>query len=250
MALVSAIPNDTSAPHSAAPHCELTVLLPCLNEVRTLGSCVVQARQCLDQHAIDGEILVADNGSTDGSGDVARQLGARVIDVARHGYGSALLGGIAAALGDYVIMADADGSYDFGHIPRFLERLRAGDDLVMGNRFLGGIEPGAMPFLNRYVGNPMLTGMGRLLFGGQCRDFHCGMRGFRTQAIRRLNLSSPGMEFASEMVIVALGRGLRLSEVPTTLAPDGRDRRPHLRPMRDGWRHLRLMLALRWKGKP
>ena len=239
------VPSPCPLPEGEGTRPELTVLMPCLNEARTLAACIEQARAALQEHAIDGEILVADNGSTDGSAEIARRLGARVVEVARRGYGSALLAGIAAAHGEFVIMADADESYDFRHIPRFLEHLRAGDDLVMGNRFLGGIEPGAMPPLHRYVGNPVLTGIGRLFFGSACHDFHCGMRGFRTAAIARLNLLTPGMEFATEMVAKASLRGLAISEVPTTLAPDGRGRLPHLRPFRDGWRHLRFMVSFR-----
>jgi hypothetical protein len=199
-------------------------------------------------HFIDGEVIVADNGSSDGSAEVGAKAGARVVHAAHRGYGSALAAGIAAAQGTFVIMGDADESYDFSQIPRFLERLREGDDLVIGNRFQGGIKPGAMPALHKYVGNPLLSGIGRLLFGSPCRDFHCGLRGFRRDAIQRLDLRTPGMEFASEMVVKATLCGLRISEVPTTLLPDGRNRPPHLRTFRDGWRHLRFMLLFspRW----
>ncbi|MGH7135946.1 MAG: glycosyltransferase family 2 protein, partial [Pirellulales bacterium] len=222
--------------------------MPCLNEAATTGKCVVKALRAIDDGFIDGEVIVADNGSTDGSVEIAAAAGARVVYASRKGYGSALAAGIAAARGTFVVMGDADDSYDFSHIPRFVERLREGDDLVMGNRFLGGIEPGAMPPLHRYLGNPLLSGIGRLLFGSPCRDFHCGLRGFRREAICALGLRTPGMEFASEMVVKATLHGLKISEVPTTLSPDGRNRPPHLRSFRDGWRHLRFMLLFspRW----
>lgn len=222
---------------------ELTVVLPCLNEARTVGKCVRQALEAMHSHSIEGEVVVVDNGSTDESHEVARNAGARIVEVGKRGYGAAIQGGIWAARGRYIILGDADLSYDFGDIPVFLGRLRSGDDLVIGNRFLGGIRPGAMPFLHRYVGNPLLTGIGRLLFGSPCRDFHCGMRGCRTDSIRSLELSSTGMEFASEMIVKATVNGLRISEVPTTLSPDGRGRPSHLRTFRDGWRHLRLLLS-------
>lgn len=227
---------------------EVTVVMPCLNEAATLGGCIDKAQRALAEHFIDGEVIVADNGSTDKSVEIASRAGAHVVEVKQRGYGAALAAGIAAARGKYVVMGDSDDSYNFGHIPRFLERLREGDDLVMGNRFLGGIEPGAMPPLHRYLGNPVLSGIGRLLFGSPCRDFHCGMRGFNRHAIQRLNLRTPGMEFASEMVVKATLHGLKISEVPTTLSPDGRNRPPHLRSFRDGWRHLRFMLLFspRW----
>lgn len=230
----------------AAP--EVTIVMPCLNEAATLRGCIEQARRALVEHFINGEVIVADNGSTDGSVEIAKGARARVISVEHKGYGAALAAGIAAARGKYIVMGDSDDSYDFGHIPRFLERLREGDDLVMGNRFLGGIEPGAMPPLHRYLGNPALSGIGRLLFGSPCRDFHCGLRGFNRHAIQRLNLRTPGMEFATEMVVKATLNGLKISEVPTTLSPDGRNRPPHLRSFRDGWRHLRFMLLFspRW----
>ena len=196
----------------------------------------------------EGEVIVADNGSTDGSRELARAAGARVVPVEAKGYGSALMGGILAARGKYVVMGDADDSYDFSHVPRFLEKLRAGYDLVMGNRFLGGIQPGAMPALHRYLGNPVLSGIGRLFFHSPCGDFHCGLRGFSKEAIERLDLRTTGMEFASEMVVKATLHGLRIGEVPTTLSPDGRSRPPHLRSWRDGWRHLRFLLLYspRW----
>lgn len=233
-------------PAAATP--ELSVVLPCLNEAATLGRCINEARQALADHFIDGEVIVADNGSSDGSREIAMLAGARVVLAAPKGYGSALAAGIAAARGTFVITGDSDDSHDFSHIPRFLERLREGDDLVMGNRFLGGIEAGAMPALHRYLGNPLLSGIGRLFFGSPCHDFHCGMRGFRRDAIQKLDLCAPGMEFASEMVVKATLHGLKISEVPTTHSPDGRNRPPHLRSFRDGWRHLRFMLLFspRW----
>jgi hypothetical protein len=227
---------------------ELTVVLPCLDEAETLADCIAQAKATLEAHRIDGEIVVADNGSTDGSPEIAARMGARVVRVAQKGYGSALAGGIAAGRGRYVIMGDADRSYDFGHIPRVLEELRRGADLVMGNRFQGGIQPGAMPPLHRYLGNPVLTFIGRLFFKSPCGDFHCGFRGFTRAAYDRMDLRSTGMEFASEMVVKATLFRMRIAEVPTTLSPDGRSRPPHLRSWRDGWRHLRFMLLYspRW----
>jgi glycosyltransferase involved in cell wall biosynthesis len=227
---------------------ELSIVMPCLNEAATLPSCIAKARSFLGRHAVAGEIIVADNGSSDGSQAIARANGARVVDVAERGYGAALLGGIRASRGAYVIMGDSDDSYDFAALGGFLERLRAGDDLVMGNRFTGGIKPGAMPALHRYLGNPVLSTLGRAFFGSPCRDFHCGLRGFRREAILGLDLQAPGMEFASEMVVKATIRGLKVSEVPTTLSPDGRGRPSHLRSWRDGWRHLRFLLLFspRW----
>jgi glycosyltransferase involved in cell wall biosynthesis len=223
---------------------EVSVVMPCLNEARTVGLCVAKARACLDKLGVRGEIIVADNGSTDGSQDIARAHGARVVDVARKGYGSALQGGIAAARGRYIIMGDADDSYDFTRLEPFVEKLRQGDELVMGNRFKGGIKPGAMPWLHRYIGNPVLTGILNLFFHTPIRDAHCGLRGFRKDAYERLRLTTTGMEFASEMVVKASLAKLKISEVPTTLSPDGRDRPPHLRSFRDGWRHLRFLLLM------
>lgn len=221
---------------------ELSVVMPCLNEAETLATCIRKARACLDRLGVAGEVVVADNGSSDGSQEIAAREGARVVPVAEKGYGSALRGGIAAARGRYVIMGDADDSYDFSSLDPFLDRLRAGDELVMGNRFRGGIRPGAMPLLHRYLGNPVLTAIGRLFFHCPAGDFHCGLRGFSKAAHDRLGLQTTGMEFASEMVISATLRGLRVSEVPTILSKDGRSRPPHLRTWRDGWRHLRFML--------
>jgi glycosyltransferase involved in cell wall biosynthesis len=227
---------------------ELTVLMPCLDEAETVATCVEIALDFLADRGIAGEVLVADNGSSDGSQRLARAAGARVVDVPARGYGAALMGGIAAARGRYVIMGDADRSYDFANLDAFVKRLRAGDQLVMGNRFEGGIAKGAMPPLHRYLGNPVLSFIGRLLFRAPIGDFHCGLRGFDRDAIRALALASPGMEFASEMVVKATLAELRIGEVPTTLSPDGRSRPPHLRSWRDGWRHLRflLMMSPRW----
>lgn len=227
---------------------ELTLLMPCLNEAETLAACIGKARAFLDAAGISGEILIADNGSTDGSQAIATALGARVVPVAQKGYGAALLGGIASARGRFVIMGDADDSYDFSALDAFVARLRDGADLVMGNRFQGGIEPGAMPPLHRYLGNPVLSFVGRLFFRIKAGDFHCGLRGFNTQAIRKLDLQTTGMEFASEMVVRSALAGLRIEEVPTTLKPDGRSRPPHLRTWRDGWRHLKFLLVYnpRW----
>lgn len=216
--------------------------MPCLDEALTVQSCIQKASAYLKSKGIVGEILVADNGSTDGSQSLARAAGARVIEIKDKGYGAALIGGIEAAKGRFVIMGDADESYNFNDLDGFVDRLRNGFKLVIGNRFQGGILPGAMPLLNRYLGNPALSFLGRLLFSSNIRDFHCGMRGFDRQAILELNLRAPGMEFASEMVVKASLAQLSIAEVPTTLSPDGRQRAPHLRPWRDGWRHLRFML--------
>jgi len=221
---------------------EFTILMPCLDEALTVETCVQKARAYLERKGIIGEILVADNGSTDGSQSLAEAAGARVVDIKRKGYGAALLGGIEAAKGRFVIMADADDSYDFTDLDGFVDRLRRGSKLVVGNRFQGGIMPGAMPALNRYLGNPVLSFIGRTLFSSPIGDFHCGMRGFDRQAILELGLRAQGMEFASEMVVKASLAQLDIAEVPTTLSPDGRQRAPHLRPWRDGWRHLRFML--------
>ncbi len=227
---------------------ELTILMPCLNEAETLAVCIDKARDFLARAGVTGEVLIADNGSTDGSQAIAVAHGARVVPIAAKGYGSALIGGIEAAKGRYVIMGDSDDSYDFSRLDGFVERLREGWQLVMGNRFKGGIAPGAMPPLHRYLGNPVLTGIGRLFFHSPSGDFHCGLRGFDRAAILGLDLQTTGMEFASEMVIKATIAGLRIAEVPTTLSPDGRSRPPHLRSWRDGWRHLRFLLLFspRW----
>jgi glycosyltransferase involved in cell wall biosynthesis len=226
----------------------LTILMPCLNEARTLASCIRKAQTYLASSGLPGEILVADNGSSDGSRKVARSLGVRVISVPEQGYGNALRAGIAAAHGDYVIMGDADESYDFLELEGFVRKLREGFDLVIGNRFAGGIRPGAMPFLHRYIGNPLLSFLGRVFFGSPVGDSCCGLRGFRRDAIVALGLETSGMEFALEMIVKASIKGLSIAEVPTTLSPDGRDRPPHLHTMRDGWRSLRfyLLMCPRW----
>ncbi len=232
----------------AARDLELTILMPCLNEARTLGICIRKAQQFLRRTGITGEVLIADNGSTDGSQQLATELGARVVNVATRGYGAALLSGIQQSAGRFVIMGDSDDSYDFSRLDDFVASLRSGADLVVGNRFRGGIEPGAMPPLHRYLGNPVLSFLGRLFFRIPVRDFHCGLRGCSRDAMLRLGLVTPGMEFASEMIAKAALAGLRIEEVPTTLRPDGRDRPPHLRTWRDGWRHLRFLLLFcpRW----
>ncbi len=228
--------------------CEITILMPCLNEAETLERCIRKAHSYLNRSGIYGEVVIADNGSTDGSRTIAEAAGARVVPIPERGYGTALLGGIRAARGRYVIMGDSDDSYDFSRLDDFVARLREGYALVMGNRFKGGILPGAMPPLHRYLGNPVLTTIGRIFFKSPCGDFHCGLRGFDRLAILSLDLQAPGMEFASEMVVKATIRGLRVTEVPTTLSPDGRSRPPHLRSWRDGWRHLRFLLRFspRW----
>lgn len=221
---------------------EVSVVIPCLNEAETLAVCIRKALGCLSENVISGEVIVADNGSTDGSQAIAEAEGALVVSVEAKGYGNALMGGIEATRGRYVIMGDADDSYDFFALMPFIEKLREGNDLVMGNRFRGGIAPGAMPALHKYLGNPVLSGLGRLFFRCPVGDFHCGLRGFSREAIWRMKLQTTGMEFASEMVVKATLLGLRIAEVPTTLSPDGRSRPPHLRSWRDGWRHLRFML--------
>ena len=226
----------------------LTVLLPCRDEAATVADCVRDARSFLTRRAIDGEVLVVDNGSVDGSAAEALRAGARVVEAHEPGYGSALNVGIAEARGRLIIMADSDGSYDLERLDDVLDRLLEGEDLVVGDRFAGGIAPGAMPWLHRRVGNPVLSWLGRRLFGLRVRDLHCGLRGFDAQRVRDLDLRTTGMEWASEIVIVAAARGLRIAEVPVTLDPDGRDGPPHLRTWADGWRHLRLMLLMspRW----
>jgi glycosyltransferase involved in cell wall biosynthesis len=227
---------------------EVTVLMPCLNEAETLAGCIRKAWACLKRLGVDGEVVIADNGSTDGSREIALHEGARVVEVAERGYGAALYHGTVASRGRYVIMGDADDSYDFSRLDSFIEGLRSGADLVMGNRFRGGIGPGAMPLKNYYIGNPVLSGIGRVFFDCPARDFHCGMRAYTREAFARMRLQTSGMEFASEMVIKATLLRMQIAEVPTTLAKDGRNREPHLRPWRDGWRHLRFMLLYspRW----
>ena len=252
LAAPSLVPAAAIAPgHDArtARHAlELTVLMPCLNEAQTVAACVQKARAFLERHTIAGEVLIADNGSTDGSKAIAEIHGARVVEVAERGYGAALRAGIAAARGRWVIMGDADDSYDFSALKPFVDELRGGAQLVVGNRFRGGIAPGAMPPLHRYLGNPVLSFLGRRFYGGPLRDFHCGLRGFERRAMLDLHLVTPGMEFASEMIVKSLQAGLRVAEVPTTLVKDGRDRPPHLNTWRDGWRHLRYLLLYspRW----
>lgn len=240
--------SESAPPLTDAYTCELTILMPCLNEAATLGICITKAQASLASLGVSGEILIADNGSTDGSQEIARAAGARLVAVPERGYGAALKAGIDAANGRFIIMADADDSYALDAIAPFHAALKDGHDLVMGNRFLGGIAPGAMPPLHRYLGNPVLSFIGRLFFRIPIRDFHCGMRGFNSEAIRSLKLQTNGMEFASEMVIKAAQAKLDICEIPTTLKPDGRDRPPHLRSWRDGWRHLRFMLLFspRW----
>ncbi len=227
---------------------ELTILMPCLDEAATVACCVEKARRFLERAAIAGEVLIADNGSSDDSAALAEAAGARVIHAAERGYGAALRAGIEAARGKYVIMGDADDSYDFSRLEAFVEKLREGFPLVMGNRFKGGIRPGAMPPLHRYLGNPVLSFVGRLFFRTGVGDFHCGLRGFDRERILALGLRTPGMEFASEVVVKAALAGWRIAEVPTTLSPDGRGRPSHLRSWRDGWRHLRFLLLFspRW----
>jgi glycosyltransferase involved in cell wall biosynthesis len=227
---------------------ELTVLMPCLNEAQTLAVCIRKARGCIDRLGLSAEVVIADNGSTDGSQRIAVQEGARVVGVSERGYGAALYHGALGARGRYIIMGDADDSYDFTRLDAFVAELRKGADLVMGNRFLGGIDEGAMPWKNRHIGNPALSGIGRLFFACPVGDFHCGIRGFSRDAFARMHLQTTGMEFASEMVVKATLLGMHITEVPTTLGRDGRTREPHLRPWRDGWRHLRFMLLYspRW----
>ena len=232
----------TARSRARAPELELTILMPCLNEAETVATCVAKAAGFLRRSGVKGEVLIADNGSTDGSQALAEAAGARVVGVLDRGYGAALMGGIEAARGRYVIMGDADDSYDFENLDSMLERLRSGAQLVMGNRFKGGIAKGAMPFLHRYLGNPVLSFLGKLFFKIRIGDFHCGLRGFSRQAMLALGLKSPGMEFASEMVVKAALNGLEIAETPTTLKPDGRTRAPHLKTWRDGWRHLRFLL--------
>lgn len=227
---------------SSANTCELTILMPCLNEAETLEKCISKALHFLKMNSINGEVLIADNGSTDGSQEIAKSLGARVVDISQKGYGAALIGGINNAQGTYTIMGDSDDSYDFTGLLPFVIALRNGADLVMGNRFTGGIDKGAMPFLHRYLGNPVLSFIGRLFFKIPVGDFHCGLRGFNTQVMRNLNLKTTGMEFASEMIVRAALENIVIREVPTTLVKDGRSRPPHLHTWRDGWRHLKFLL--------
>lgn len=241
-------PSQQAMMETAPDGLELTILMPCLNEAETLSVCIEKALSFLAKSGIQGEVLIADNGSTDGSQAIAERLGARVVSVPVRGYGAALYHGTFAARGRYVIMGDSDDSYDFSDLSAFVEKLRQGHDLVMGNRFRGGIAPGAMPWKNRYIGNPILSFIGRLFFRSPIGDFHCGLRGYSKAAFAQMDLRTTGMEFASEMVIKSRLFHLKVCEVPTTLRPDGRSRPPHLRPWRDGWRHLRFMLLFspRW----
>jgi len=234
--------------HVVQEQCNLSIVMPCLNEAETLETCISKAKGFLQKSGMRGEIIIADNGSTDGSLELAEKAKVKIVHVAEKGYGSALLGGIEAARGEFVIMGDADDSYDFSDLGGFVEALESGYDLVMGNRFKGGIRPGAMPFLHRYLGNPVLSWLARLFFKSNIGDFHCGLRGLRRDAILALNLQTTGMEFASEMIVKATMRGLKIKEVPTILYPDGRTRPPHLRTWSDGWRHLRFLLLYspRW----
>jgi len=238
----------TPSPQKNPEPIEISVVMPCLNEAETLGTCIQKAQRALEESGIRGEIIVADNGSTDGSVEIAEKLGARVVHVPSKGYGYALMGGIGAAQGRYVLMGDADDSYDFGHIPRFVEKLRGGADLVMGNRFRGGILQQAMPPLHRYFGNPALSWLGRTFFRSGVGDFYCGLRAFRKDSYQKMDLRTTGMEFATEMVVKATLFQMKIAEVPTTLSPDGRSRAPHLRTFRDGWRTLRffLLYSPRW----
>jgi glycosyltransferase involved in cell wall biosynthesis len=221
---------------------QLSIVMPCLNEAETLATCIKKAQNYLERSGISGEVVIGDNGSTDGSQEIATSLGARVINIPIRGYGAALYGAITAARGLYCIMGDSDDSYDFENLDEFVLKLHEGYDVVMGNRFKGGIKPGAMPWKNRYIGNPILSSIGKLLFRVNVGDFHCGIRGFSKRSFQSMDLRTTGMEFASEMVIKAKLMGLKMTEVPTILSPDGRSRPPHLLPYRDAWRHLRFML--------
>jgi len=246
----SASGRDLDAPAMNSLALEVSIVLPCLNEISTLGICIDKAREALDAGNVRGEIVIADNGSTDGSQAIALARGARVVSVTERGYGAAVLGGLRAARGVFVIQADADDSYDLSKIMPFIERLRDGHDLVVGNRFWGGIEPGAMPFLNRYLGNPALSALAGMLFGRNARDFHCGLRAMSREKVLALDLQGPGMEFATEMIARALMAGLRVSELPIVLHRDGRARPSHLRPWRDGLRHVATMIRLRYGSIP
>jgi hypothetical protein len=240
--------HEMSVETRAGGQPELSVVMPCLNEAETLQACVEKARDGLRAAGVSGEIIVGDNGSTDGSREIALGFGARVVDVKEKGYGSALQGGIAAAAGKWVLIGDSDGSHDFSQIPRFVAALREGVDLVMGNRFRGGITKGAMPWSHRYFGNPALTYIARLFFKAPSGDVYCGLRAFTMEAYRKMDLRSTGMEFAVEMVVKAGLLGMRVAEVPATHLPAGRSRAPHMRTWRDGWRTLRflLMYSPRW----
>lgn len=224
----------------------VSVVMPCLNEVETIGGCIDECLKTFISESLRGEVVIGDNGSTDGSQELSKSMGARVVSVPVRGYGAALMAAISASTAEFVVMGDSDGSYDFTQIPLFLTELLEGNELVVGNRFLGGIEPGAMPWMNRNIGNPLLTNIGRVLFRSDVRDFHCGIRAFRRDAILGLGLKCPGMEFASEMIAKSALAGLRIGQVPARLRKDGRSRPPHLRPWRDGWRHLMYMFNERF----
>jgi hypothetical protein len=239
----SFVAEPEESPSTEQERPKVSAIIPCLNEVQTIGICIKKAFAAFERHGIIGEVVVGDNGSSDGSVELAQSLGARVVHQPVRGYGAAIRAAAEAARGDYLIMADADDSYDWSEIDPFIDCLDSGADLVMGNRFTGGIEPGAMPALHRYLGNPVLSTLGRWIYRTPVRDFHCGMRGFTREAFMRMNARSPGMEFASEMVINADRAGLTIAEVPIKLYPDKRGRPPHLRSFRDGWRHLRLIIA-------
>jgi|26BtaG_2_1085354.scaffolds.fasta_scaffold00119_6 glycosyltransferase involved in cell wall biosynthesis len=221
---------------------ELTIVMPCLNEAETLADCIQKAQRFLKSNDVTGEIIIADNGSTDGSQQIAELHGARLVNIPKKGYGNALKGGIEVASGTYIIMGDADDSYDFENLMPYVIKLREGHDLVMGNRFKGGIKPGAMPFLHKYLGNPVLSFLGRLFYRIKIGDFHCGLRGFSKEAYHKMDLRTTGMEFASEMIVKSKLNDLKIVEVPTVLHPDGRSRRPHLKTWSDGWRHLRFLM--------
>lgn len=221
---------------------ELSIIMPCLNEAETLEICINKAQKFLHENKVSGEVVIGDNGSTDGSIEIAQRNGAHVVHIEEKGYGAAIMGAIQASKGKFIIMGDADDSYDFSNLMPYVVKLREGYDLVMGNRFKGGISKGAMPFLHKYLGNPVLSFIGRLFFKIKIKDFHCGLRGFRSESIQRLELRTTGMEFASEMVVMSSIFKFKIAEVPTTLAKDGRSRPPHLRTWRDGWRHLKFLL--------
>lgn len=227
---------------------ELSIVMPCLNEAETVALCVKKAKSFIENNNISGEVVVADNGSTDGSQELAAEAGARVVDVPEKGYGAALIGGITAARGQYIIMGDSDNSHDLENLMPFVQKLKEGYDFVVGNRFSGGIEPGAMSFINKYIGNPVLSGIGRIFFKSKVRDFHCGLRGFTREFFEKMDLRTTGMEFASEMIVKASLFNVRMTEVPTVMAPAGRTRPPHLRSFRDGWRHLKFLFLYspRW----
>ncbi len=243
-----AVPDGRDAPAAEPASLGVSIVMPCLNEAQTLSGCIAQAQEALAaiaaRYELTGEVVIADNGSTDGSQRIAREAGARVVDVSVRGYGAALAAGMEAARGRFLVMGDSDGSYDFRESVEMIGELIAGADLCMGSRFKGEIKPNAMPWKNRYIGNPVLSGLLRLMFGARVSDSHCGLRALTKDTFHRLSLSSTGMEFASEMVIKAVLHGVRIAERPVTLSPDGRDRPPHLRPWRDGWRHLRFMFML------